>query len=153
MPPQWSYRSQAIGGGLTESMPARVLQRHAIAVALQTSSHRWWTNREPAREGLTATCHHSGLTDLKPPVVVLLRASPRGSYSNMPPQWPYRPQATGGGLTESMPPRVLQRQPLQWSYKPQAAGGGLTENMPTRVLQHHATAVVLQTSSHRWWTN
>ena len=71
---------------------------------------------------------------------------PQGSYSVMPPQWSYRPQATGDGLTESMPARVLQRHATKWSYRPQATGGGLTENMPTRVLQHHATAAVLQAS-------
>ena len=32
---------------------------------------------------------------------------------------------------------------------PQATGGGLTESMPTRVLQLNDTAVVLQISSHR----
>ena len=66
--------------------------------------------------------HRSGLTDLKPPMVVLQAACPGGSYSVMPPKWSYRPQATHGGLIESM---------------------------PVRVSQHHATEVVSLTTSHQ----
>ena len=129
MPPRWSYRPQATNGGLTECMPARVIQRHATGVVLQTSGHQWWSYRELAREGLAASCQRSGLTDLRPPKLVLLRACPRGSYSVMPPKWSYGPLVTNGGLTEIMPAcKSYSDMPPEWSYRPLATNGGLIEN-------------------------
>ena len=125
----WTHREHARLG----------LTALATAVVTHTSSHRWWTYRGHAQTGLTASCHRTGLTDIKPQAADNQGESPRGSYSNKPPQRSYRtlgqPRACPNGSYSVTPPAVDKK------------------SMPERVLQCHATVVVLLTPSHRWWTH